>query len=388
MKKALLAAGLAMLLSVPVWAADPSTMSEKLDRIDEVVYGSVQEGSLIGRTDGIDNIIYGKGNTTANGLDARIENLYTDVVKGSSDASPSIYTRTNALEYYLADEIRQDALNTRIGELETLVYGQEKKGALDSRIAGLEKSVYGDQHFEMKAVELPADTVFKISLNEDVSSKTNQVGDDVHFTVAEDVMVGDVLVLPKGAQGSGVVTKVSRPQSFGRSGTLDISFDQVFSVDDESIPTVLGPESKEKIKMEAAAVGASAIGALALGPLGLVGGIFVKGKDVEMPAGTPLYIQTQQAVQTKGIELTDGAPTITLRSRIKRENAAAGPVQETAETPKEKTESAADASAENMNENAKAELESVREKSDVKTESASAEQADSQDASVVIVRHE
>lgn len=399
MKKALLAAGLAMLLSVPAWAADPSTMSEKLDRIDEVVYGRVQTGSLIGRTDGIDNIIYGKGNTTANGLDARVDNLYTDVVKGVSDTAPSMYTRTNALEYYLSDEIRQDALNTRIGELETLVYGQEKKGALDSRIAGLEKSVYGDQHFEMKAVELPADTVFKISLNEDVSSKTNQVGDDVHFTVAEDVMVGDVLVLPKGAQGSGVVTKVSRPQSFGRSGTLDISFDQVFSVDDEAIPTVLGPESKEKIKMEAAAVGASAIGALALGPLGLVGGIFVKGKDVEMPAGTPLYIQTQQAVQTKGIELTDGAPTITLRSRIKRENASADAVQETAEapktaaesaaeTPKEKAESAAEAPAENMNEDAKAELENVREKGDVKTESAAAEQADSQDTSVVIVRHE
>ena len=118
-----------------------------------------------------------------------------------------------------------------------------------------------------------------------------------------------------------------------------------------------------------------------------------------MPAGTPLYIQTQQAVQTKGIELTDGAPTITLRSRIKRENASADAVQETAEapktaaesaaeTPKEKAESAAEAPAENMNEDAKAELENVREKGDVKTESAAAEQADSQDTSVVIVRHE
>ena len=385
MKKAVLAAGLAFLLSASAWAADPSTMSEKLDRVDEVVYGSVQEGSLIGRTDGIDNIIYGKGNTTANGLDDRVENLYIDVVKGTGDTSPAIYTRVNALEYYLADEIRQDALNTRVGELETLVYGQEKKGALDSRIAGLEKSVYGDQHFEMKAVELPADTVFKISLNEDVSSKTNQVGDEVHFSVEEDVKVGDVLVLPKGAQGSGVVTKVSRPQSFGRSGTLDISFDQVFSVDDEAIPTVLGPESKEKIKMEAAAVGASAIGALALGPLGLVGGLFVKGKDVEMPAGTPLYIQTQQAVQTRGIELTDGAPSITLRSRIKRADASAEPSAET--TAAEGTKEAA-AESPAMNGNARAELESVREKSDAGTGSASAEKADSEEASVVIVKHE
>ena len=39
-------------------------------------------------------------------------------------------------------------------------------------------------------------------------------------------------------------------------------------MDDEPIPTVLGPEAKDKLKMEAAAVGASTIGALALGPVG------------------------------------------------------------------------------------------------------------------------
>ena len=97
-----------------------------------------------------------------------------------------------------------------------------------------------------------------------------------------------------------MVTEVSRPKSFGRSGKVDVSFDQVFSVDDEAIPTVLGPEAKEKLKMEAAAVGASAIGALALGPIGLVGGLFVKGKDTVLPAGSELYIQTAQPVTTKG----------------------------------------------------------------------------------------
>ena len=60
--------------------------------------------------------------------------------------------------------------------------------------------------------------------------------------------------------------------------------------------------------MQAAAVGASAIGALALGPIGLVGGFFVKGKDVDIPAGTELYIQSSEAVTTKGMEMKPGAP--------------------------------------------------------------------------------
>lgn len=404
-KKAILAAGISLLCLAPVFAEEPATLSDRIDRVDEVIYGSAQSGSLISRVDNADNLIYGNGNSSASGLDNRITNLYTDVVKSDNDAQPSIATRVNAMEYYLTDEIKSDSLKTRMGDLETKVYGAEKKGAIDQRLANLEKSVYGDQHYEMKTVELPADTVFKISLNDDVSSKTNQVGDPVTFTVQEDVSVGNVLVLPKGAQGSGVVTKVSRPKSFGRSGALDISFDQVFSVDDEVIPTVLGPEAKEKLKMEAAAVGASTIGALALGPIGLVGGFFVKGKDVSLPAGSTLYIETQEAVTTKGLELTSGAPNAVIRKRVVRsaaadtetakaaadnevketETAASAPVAKAEEKAEAKVEAKANDTSTAMNEKAKAELESVREKDTETTKTgSSAEEA----PSVVIVRND
>ncbi|WP_297013673.1 hypothetical protein [uncultured Dialister sp.] len=404
-KKAILAAGISLLCLAPVFAEEPATLSDRIDRVDEVIYGSAQSGSLISRVDNADNLIYGNGNSSASGLDNRITNLYTDVVKSDNDAQPSIATRVNAMEYYLTDEIRSDSLKTRMGDLETKVYGAEKKGAIDQRLANLEKSVYGDQHYEMKTVELPADTVFKISLNDDVSSKTNQVGDPVTFTVQEDVSVGNVLVLPKGAQGSGVVTKVSRPKSFGRSGALDISFDQVFSVDDEVIPTVLGPEAKEKLKMEAAAVGASTIGALALGPIGLVGGFFVKGKDVSLPAGSTLYIETQEAVTTKGLELTSGAPNAVIRKRVvrsaaadtetakaaadnevkERETAASAPVAKAEEKAEAKVEAKANDTSTAMNEKAKAELESVREKD---TETAKTGSSAEEAPSVVIVRNE
>ncbi|MEE3453229.1 hypothetical protein [Dialister sp.] len=408
MRKALLAAGISLLLTMPAFAAEPVTLSDRIDRVDEVIYGAAQNGSLLNRVDRADNVIYGNGNTSANGLDDRISNLYTDVVKNDNDATPSISTRINAMEYYLTDEIQTDGVTARVGDLETKVYGSSKTGALDQRVSNLEKSVYGDQHYEMKSVELPADTVFKISLNDDVSSKTNEVGDPVTFTVQEDVMVGDVLVLPRGSQGSGVVTKVTRPKSFGRSGALDISFDQVFSVDDDAIPTVLGPEAKEKLKMEAAAVGASTIGALALGPIGLVGGFFVKGKDVSLPAGTNLYIETQEAVTTKGLVLTNGAPNAVIRKRISRSAVAEDTAKtvensaeksevtvtegtKEAESVKETAEKAVNETTEkagNLNEKAKAELEAVREKDSVSKGAAEGESSANEEPSVVIVRND
>ncbi len=311
MKKVVLATSIALALVFPAMAAEPMTLTDRVDRLDEVVYGNVQSGSFIQRIRNLDKSVCGTTSEkdTTEGLDSRVEYLYAEVIRSENDENPSVDTRVNALEYYLTDQIKQAALTERLDDLDVLVLGKKQNnGGLIQRINALEKAVYGDNHYELTTVTLPEKTVFKISLNEDISSKINRVGDPVHFTVEEDVLVDNVLVLPRGAQGSGVVTKVTRPKFFGRSGFVDISFDQVFSIDEEAIPTVLGPEAKEKLKMQAAAIGASAIGALALGPIGLVGGLFVKGKDVEMPAGTELYIQTREDVVTKGMEMKPGAP--------------------------------------------------------------------------------
>ena len=402
MNKKILTAAISMCLVFPAFAAEPATISGRMDRVDQVVYGEVKGGSLLERISSVDNLIYGKGNMTGDGLDDRVSNAYLDVVNSGNDAAPSISARTNALEYYLTDEVKREALADRIGNLEKTVFGKEKTGAIDQRSAELEKAVYGDQHFEMKEVLLPAKTVFKIAINDKVSSKTNMVGDEVTFTVSEDVKVGNNLVLPKGSQGSGVITKVSQPKSFGRSGKLDISFDQVFSLDDEPIPTVLGPEAKEKLKMEAAAVGASAVGALALGPIGLVGGFFVKGKDVEIPARTELYIQTQSSVTTKGLVMESGVPQVTLRKRVSKTASAEN--REHTEAIEEVNKKAEDTVEEARNElkfvNESGEeinpdnltsskVKEVKTQADsVKEKAANAVDEDDDTASVVIVRNE
>lgn len=402
MNKKILTAAISMCLVFPAFAAEPATISGRMDRVDQVVYGEVKDGSLLDRISSVDNLIYGKGNMTGDGLDDRVSNAYLDVVNSGNDAAPSISARTNALEYYLTDEVKREALADRIGNLEKTVFGKEKTGAIDQRSAELEKAVYGDQHFEMKEVLLPEKTVFKIAINDKVSSKTNMVGDEVTFTVREDVKVGNNLVLPKGSQGSGVITKVSQPKSFGRSGKLDISFDQVFSLDDEPIPTVLGPEAKEKLKMEAAAVGASAVGALALGPIGLVGGFFVKGKDVEIPAGTELYIQTQSSVTTKGLVMESGVPQVTLRKRVSKTASAENrEVTETKEVVNKKAEDTVEKarnelkfvneSGEEINPDnfTSSKVKEVKTQADsVKEKAANAVDEGDDTASVVIVRNE
>lgn len=400
MKKSVLAAGILMLLTMPAMAAEPTTLVDRADRLDQVVYGNVQSGSFNDRINALDKTVYGtvSADAASEGLDSRVSDLYADVLRNDNDSEPALSTRVNTLEYYLTDEIKQDSLTGRVDTMESTVFGKPQTGGLGTRISNLEKSVYGENHFELTDVTLPANTVFKISLNEEVSSKTNLAGDPVHFTVEEDVKVDDVLVLPRGAQGSGVITKVTRPKFFGRSGSLEISFDQVFSIDDDTIPTVLGPEAKEQMKMQAAAVGASAIGALALGPIGLVGGFFVKGKDVEMPAGTELYIQTREDVNTKGMKMKPGtAPAFTKSDTVKNtmvasdDNEASDSMASDVSEVKNTASSAADtaASQEEKTETAAAAANN-ESKSSEGTDAAEAKtsNADDEQPSVVIVRND
>jgi len=173
MKKSILAAGISLLLVFPGAAAEPTTLNGRMERVEDVLYGETRSGSLTERITSADNLIYGTGSSTGVGLDDRVGNLYADVVNSGNDAAPSISSRTNALEYYLTDEIKREPLAGRIGDMEKSVFGSVKSGALDKRTAELEKAIYGDQHSEMKDVVLPEKTVFKISLNDSVRISKN-----------------------------------------------------------------------------------------------------------------------------------------------------------------------------------------------------------------------
>ena len=148
---------------------------------------------------------------------------------------------------------------------------------------------------------LAGNQVFKVTLNDAVSSKTSHEGDTVAFTVAENVMDGNVLLVPAGTVGSGTSTSLKKARSFGRNGVLDITFDTIPAIDGTEFTAVQGKEAKDKTRNEVKAAGASVAGAVLLGPVGLVGGAFVKGKNIEYPAGATIYVQPQDSVTIQGL---------------------------------------------------------------------------------------
>ena len=113
--------------------------------------------------------------------------------------------------------------------------------------------------------------------------------------------VNPLMVLPKGAPGIGKLTKVEQAQNFGRDAKLEVNFEKVTALDLTLVPTVLGEKAKKETESTATAAGAGFAGMILLGPIGVVGAAFVHGKNITVPAGTTLFIQTQADAELTGL---------------------------------------------------------------------------------------
>ncbi|MDU5199596.1 MAG: hypothetical protein E6188_08480 [Veillonella sp.] len=205
--------------------------------------------------------------------------LMASLISGTAFAAPGTVTeKTNVLETTVYGTVQDGAVVDRINQLDETVYGTGFNGnsaTLSKRVDSLYNSVEG--------------------------SGTNISLREVSFTVAENVMDGNVLLVPAGTVGSGTITSLKKARSFGRNGALDITFDTIPAIDGTEFTAVQGKEAKDKTRSEVKAAGASVAGAVLLGPVGLVGGAFIKGKNIEYPAGATVYVQPQDSVTIQGL---------------------------------------------------------------------------------------
>ena len=137
----------------------------------------------------------------------------------------------------------------------------------------------------------PAGTLVKLSLEEDLSSRSSKQGEMVKFKVVNPVKVGIKTVISKGATAQAQISEIRGPGNFGRNARIKLNFLYVVDRKGNRVPIELGEQAAKINQQEGYAIGASAAGFLLLGPIGLVGGIFVHGKHVELDKGTKLFVE-------------------------------------------------------------------------------------------------
>lgn len=144
-------------------------------------------------------------------------------------------------------------------------------------------------------VTLKKGTDVKLRFEQKMSSKTAKKGDMVKMSVVNNISVGSHVVLAKGTTVWGKITDVDKKGSFGKNAKLQLVFNPVKSTTGTMI--ALQPRQQGKLiggKKSDQAAAASGAGALVLGPIGLLGGVFVEGKSVNVKVGDTMETEVKE----------------------------------------------------------------------------------------------
>ncbi|HSX53866.1 MAG TPA: hypothetical protein VLG14_01085, partial [Sphingomonas sp.] len=134
---------------------------------------------------------------------------------------------------------------------------------------------------------LPANTEIVLKMNTELSSKKAREGHIFVASVAQDVMLGNMVVIPKGTPANGVVTWRTGKGAFGKSAKMTYAFHSL-ELEGQRVP-VSGEFRQEGSGNTGAAVGAVAAA-------GLIGGMFVTGRSAVVEQGRELKVHTTTAI--------------------------------------------------------------------------------------------
>ena len=297
---ALLSAALVVSSMGMAGAAVPTTVQDKLAVIEKDTYGTEQTGALTERIDKLEKDY--DGTHRSGSMMARVDAIYNEVYTNS--AKPSVLADLNAIEWNIDHEVSMNSVEKRVADMEMTISGKTEEGTYKQRIRKLSRLSFGSEALPIERTSVPANTLIKVALVDPVNAKHLKAGDIVRFKVSSDVIVNGRLVFAKGAPGEGTVKSVKQAKNFGRNAKVDIDFNKAKSIDGTYVDTFVGEEAQKEMKNMAMAAGASLAGIAILGPIGIIGGAFVNGKNIDLPAGTEFYIPTKSANTLYGVATT------------------------------------------------------------------------------------
>lgn len=143
------------------------------------------------------------------------------------------------------------------------------------------------------------DSLIKIKMLTELDSRKSKPGDSFQFETANNVVFQGKTIIPSGCKGTGTVKKVTRRGRFGRNGRVESIFNHVTLPGGKTVKLAMTKEAAEHNHHVGYAAGASMVGLAVLGPIGVAGGAFVFGNDVNIPVGSAFYLGVEEDAVVK-----------------------------------------------------------------------------------------
>ncbi len=154
-----------------------------------------------------------------------------------------------------------------------------------------------------KAFILEDGTPIHLVLSENLSSASAVTGQTVAFEVVDDVVVDNLLVIPRGSTAWATVTEAQHKRHLGRGGKLDLNIDKVRLADGEKalLRAVKDTQGGGHTGAMTGAMVATSLVVWPAAPLFLL----MHGKDVTIPKGTDITAFTQGDVRLNSAALLE-----------------------------------------------------------------------------------
>ena len=189
-------------------------------------------------------------------------------------------------------------------------------------------------------VVLPAGSVIIVRTTAPLQSASAKTGQSFETSVEESVGVDEFTVIPAGSKIRGVVS-LATPATRQQSGVIEVVFDRIMLPNGTNFPItgkLTSTDSAERRQIESdpnarvvlvgerggvgAAIAGAGSGKSANNVFAALGAMLSEGRDVSLPAGTPLAVQLESAVTLRGGGRLRGSEASTIYTAAERIRAA------------------------------------------------------------------
>ena len=289
---------------------DPSmtfegSSNQMMSRIEEILYGNALNGGLIERLSKAEEDLFGR---SLPGTIAERHAAILNFLENGTEDQPSMLFKLGVAEWVVDKKIAaSESVIRRLERLELNLTGSSRQGnPIVMRVESLVATLVMDP-VTIRGVVLPKDTPMKFRFMDELSPAISKVGDKVRLELTNDIIVNKCLVAPAGSLLFTEVRSVKKPRMFGIPGEVRLSFIGLIPLGPQRPQVKVGEASQKAIaearrvgdRGEGAAIGAGATsiaGAALLGPAGLVGGFFIRGNSIRIPAGSVTFVQTSDDI--------------------------------------------------------------------------------------------
>lgn len=273
-----------------------------LDQVEEVLYGSMQEGSLLARLERAEIDVLGAPQENSAFL-VRLQRLLS--LLNGAEGEISMKMKLNSIEWALFRAVNEGVpISRRLDEIEMAMFGSTFASmGLAERLNQLLELMWPGGRVYTAQTVIPKSTLVHIELLTEINSETSKVGDPVRYRIVDDVRVENRIVIPAGSEGLGQVIAVDQSGRLGQDGRVQVDFGAVRAMDSTQVRLQMAERATEQNKSLELAAGASLAGVVLLGPIGLAAGYFVRGRAHTVPAGTKFYVEVVNDTRVNALSL-------------------------------------------------------------------------------------